>query len=848
MRKFHLLLTLVALSLATSSLWALPTNVDEGKLPGAFSVACGEYVYFSQGNLQYTKSTGIWSFMDEQYSILGSSLNSVNVGTNYANQDIVDLFGWGTSGYIDSEDSYCVHHMPYETSYNTQSNQTYNWYGYGPSLDKLPYGESWSKQVGEDHPYENYDWGVYNKISNGGNQKGLWRTLTIEEWNYLLGFHKMYGGSANQQARPNAANLNTAATVNGTKGVIIMPDGWTASTVTLTITRNDYTINVIEGDDWGVLEEQGCVFLPCTGDRSNTYTYPTNGWYYWSSTAAFGYNNNSRAQNACAVAYNSGNTSIEDLRSRGISVRLVRDMPDEEEQVLRASRPVASAATPPTPASNLTYNGTGRYLLTSAASGVTGGTVKYRLGTTGTWQTSYNHSSISATNAGTYTVQWFVEATGCYFDSEVEEIEVTIKRGTYNAPNPKPTIAAAAALTYTGSAQNLVTTTGSIQNNYTTVYSTDGVNWSTTIPQGTNAGDYTVYYKFYWGDNYEHVPSPNTIDVTIAKADLPGVTLPASTSSIPYDGAEHTLLEVDPVADCVIWYKLGDGDWTTTPPTGTDAGDYSVQYKIVPNDAENYNTIGPNTVTVTILDYPTVYDVNVDPTAKLTELLNTPSDLKIKRTIVANDEYNTLCLPFSLDASALAASPLAGFNRLKTLRGAKVTGIAPDLSIDILVEDATTIEAGIPYLISYPAGDNIVDPVFHGITVTATEPSAVTHDGVTFQGMFAQVHIDPYASERAEDYLFLGANSQLMWPASSQTDSSIKMRGFRAYFIIDRNSISPALAPKGTRARIVDAPKTATGIDDASAKFGESQKILENGILYIIRNGVRYNAQGQIVE
>jgi hypothetical protein len=40
----------------------------------------------------------------------------------------------------------------------------------------------------------------------------------------------------------------------------------------------------------------------------------------------------------------------------------------------------------------------------------------------------------------------------------------------------------------------------------------------------------------------------------------------------------------------------------------------------------------------------------------------------------------------------------------------------------------------------------------------------------------------------------------------------------------------------------------ATGIDNASAKFGGSEKILENGVLYIIKNGVRYNAQGQMVK
>lgn len=381
------------------------------------------------------------------------------------------------------------------------------------------------------------------------------------------------------------------------------------------------------------------------------------------------------------------------------------------------------------------------------------------------------------------------------------------------------------------------------------LYSLDGTNWSEELPQGTNATTYTVYYKVQ-GDGVTHkdyTPSPNTFNVTISPADI---VLPSFSTDLIYNGAPQPLLDITGIVGGTIYYSVdGNEPWLDVCPSETEIGTYDIWYKVDAANA-NYNSIPATKVTVTIDDpYPFVAD-NADPLATLTSLLNTPSDLKVKRTIYADDEYNTICLPFALNESALAASPLAGFNRLKTFKGAQVTGTAPDLYIDIFVEDATTIEAGVPYLITYPSAHaDIVDPVFHGITVTTTEPSAVSVDGITFQGMFAQVHIDPYTSSaRDEDYLFVGANSQLYWPLSTQTSSDIKMRGFRAYFIIDRNSISPALAPKGTRARIMDAPKTTTAIDNPSAKFGGSEKIIENGILYIIRNGVKYNAQGQIVK
>lgn len=839
MRKLNLLLTVVALSLATSQLWADKPYVDNGKLPGAFTINSNcDMVYFSQGNLQYIGSaaTPYWQFASAQYETLGDAQYSAATNVDR------DLLGWGTSGYHDTNDAGNMYYQPWATS-NTSNVHANNYWGYGPSSDVVPDGHSWSEYEATKH----YDWGVHNPIANGGNKAGLWRVLTYEEWRWVIGATNG-SGSPGSDCRFTYNTINgtaqaryTRAMVNGIFGVIIFPDLYTGGTpsgvtwgrINVCDNNSNYTTCTIDG--WNALEAAGCVFLPATRRRSGT-SHDSNGAFYQSSTSRSSFQlcgvyikDYLNVSNSCAS------------KQEGGYVRLVQDVPDD---VALDLRPQASVATPPTAVASLVYNGSSKTLV-NAAGTATGGTVKYKLSTQG--EGSWSTTRPSAINAGEYTVQWFVEASGCYLNSDVEEIHVTIKRASTSAPSPMPTIEAA-TLTYNGSAQDLVTTTGSIQSGYTTVYSTDGVNWSTTIPQGTNAGDYTVYYKFYKGDNYEYVPSPNTIEVNIDKAYLPGVTLPEATSTIPYDGTEKTLLEIDPVANATIWYKLGSGEWTTTPPTRTDAGDYSVQYKIVPDDEVNYNTIGQNTVTVTILDYPTVYD-NADPTTKLTELLNTPSDLKVKRTIYADDEYNTICLPFALDESALAASPLAGFNRLKTFKGAQVTGTAPDLYIDIFVEDATTIEAGIPYLITYPAAHaDIVDPVFNSITVTTTTPSATSADGVTFQGMFAQVHIDPYDAGHTQDYLFVGANSQLYWPSSDQTSSLIKMRGFRAYFIIDRNSISPALAPKGTRARIMDAPKTTTAIDNTSAKFGGSEKIIENGILYIIRNGVKYNAQGQIVK
>ena len=66
----------------------------------------------------------------------------------------------------------------------------------------------------------------------------------------------------------------------------------------------------------------------------------------------------------------------------------------------------------------------------------------------------------------------------------------------------------------------------------------------------------------------------------------------------------------------------------------------------------------------------------------------------------------------------------------------------------------------------------------------------------------------------------------------------------KAYLIYDAPSGSNS-APKRF---LFKHENTATGIENVSANFGESEKRLENGQLIIIKNGVRYNAQGQIVK
>lgn len=68
------------------------------------------------------------------------------------------------------------------------------------------------------------------------------------------------------------------------------------------------------------------------------------------------------------------------------------------------------------------------------------------------------------------------------------------------------------------------------------------------------------------------------------------------------------------------------------------------------------------------------------------------------RTLYCDGDWNTLCLPFSLTAAEIAASPLASFTIKELATSSNLNG---DCKLTLNFEDATTIEAGKPYLVKW---------------------------------------------------------------------------------------------------------------------------------------------------
>ena len=96
------------------------------------------------------------------------------------------------------------------------------------------------------------------------------------------------------------------------------------------------------------------------------------------------------------------------------------------------------------------------------------------------------------------------------------------------------------------------------------------------------------------------------------------------------------------------------------------------------------------------------------------------------RTLTKNGDWNTLCLPFSLSAEQIAASDLAGATIKELDNSDSGTNLDDEGLLTLKFNNATSIMAGKPYLIKWETtGENIVNPVFTGVTITSTMPTAI---------------------------------------------------------------------------------------------------------------------------
>ena len=343
----------------------------------------------------------------------------------------------------------------------------------------------------------------------------------------------------------------------------------------------------------------------------------------------------------------------------------------------------------------------------------------------------------------------------------------------------------------------------------------------------------------------------------------------SESNSARYNGRTYTSYSADLVTapitistnDAVLgfWYKnavtaevyINDGESTTKLWDITSASSW--KEKIIDLSSYNGKTVkfifrghGYSTSStkylyiddIRVLRNLTFADDDENNDAKLAAVNGQTVDVTIGRTITCTGYFNTLCLPFDLSAEELAEGPLAGAE-IWAFKYAKVDEATDELLFRIIESDH--IEAGKPYFIQFAAGDAIENPLFKNVTISASAGQKIGDENMAqLCGILKPETFTP--GDKTKLFLY-NENALYWWKGASES----ALKSFRAYFYVNTTTSGANYAPRhGMRARIIKEEQTVTGINNTNVE-NVTLKFIENDQVVIIRNGVKYNIQGQVI-
>lgn len=398
----------------------------------------------------------------------------------------------------------------------------------------------------------------YTLVNNTGTNAGEY-VVTAK----LNNGYKWTDGTTNDKVIKGKINKKTATVVadsqsisyggsiNSTKYTILdLLSGHSVSSVFLNTSTVDVGVGTITPTSARIVDSKGndvtdnyymsyvsgTLTVGCLSSSSitvnlpSTLTYGTSGTYTYtvSPTDLLVICTSSNSSIAtCSVDTTNKKVTITPKGTGSVNITLKGEFPNSNDECSSVSTSKAitvncsNTATEPTVISPQDYTGSIRIGVSGGANVDLGGT-------------------LSATNAGTYEGTATPSKGYCWSDNtnSSKSYSWTISK----IPVPV-TVTAKTGLSYNGSAQTLAT----VSNAQGTVYyststkltSSNYSSGSTTIPTGTNARTYTVYYYIPGNTNYQ--AKSGSVSVTIAKKTL---TPTATANSKAYDGSTSATCNV----------------------------------------------------------------------------------------------------------------------------------------------------------------------------------------------------------------------------------------------------------------------------------------------------------------
>lgn len=350
--------------------------------------------------------------------------------------------------------------------------------------------------------------------------------------------------------------------------------------------------------------------------------------------------------------------------------------------------------------------------------------------------------------------------------------------------------------------------------NLTTSMFRDWTHWDNLIDNGATgcanaigeklgAGGLLYGNSSVWGKTFADLTGYKALRIYASKDDQFRILMNRSV-----DGGTST----DPVDEVVI---TADASGVATLDISTDKKYHLNAIKLPWNNREN----------VTVKAIALVYDDSpvFSETSYWNPISKTTLQPNVTRNLVAG--LNTICLPFNVAASEFGSVFGDADAKAYQFKGVE--------DKKLCFEEVTSIEAGVPYLLTVAQAHEMGN--VGEVEILVEEPKAVTVDGVTFKGTFNVKVLD-------ENNLFLGKDGNLKVPASTEGDNN-KLKGMRAFFVLPEATTAYSLSFGGetTGIQAIEGEKAekAQGVYTISGvKVADNTANLAKG-LYIV-NGKKF--------
>lgn len=227
------------------------------------------------------------------------------------------------------------------------------------------------------------------------------------------------------------------------------------------------------------------------------------------------------------------------------------------------------------------------------------------------------------------------------------------------------------------------------------------------------AGNHTFRFSATC-DGYEKMSED--IAVTVQKADIRSITPPTAQENLTYTGQEQALITAGSVANYgTMQYSLTEnGTYSPDIPTGTDAGAYTVWYRVIGD--ENHNDTAPTSVAVSIGKKPLtitkvacaakIYDgtTTVEPTSVIFDnvTLNRGTDYTVTASFddasVGNGKNITARVTLMGQTAKNYALEQSSFLTTGSITRAAVPGFTKETALTIVNGHANTYTVALPAL------------------------------------------------------------------------------------------------------------------------------------------------------